>query len=318
VSSTARGGKRSPADFYATPSWTVRAFLKRCDLPRGLWLEPCAGDGAIIKAVNEVRSDVVWTACELRPETEPVLQASASKVVIGDFLKLVPPPVKYFDVSITNYPFSIAMEMLLHNLQFSYYVVSLLRLNFFGSEKRNAFFQQYMPDVYVIPNRVSFAISVSCKKCDWAEIFPLGTTDYPRKCPTCGSKVTISTTDSIEYAWFVWGPDRERRRGSIVSARPYARGQTMKGGPKPIRLPADAVRELEFMANAFEREAKGWPKQHPTLRRWLEGVRRGLRDAAASCRRRAGRIRLAMKRQQERRDAVELAKLRHLLKRSRR
>jgi hypothetical protein len=119
-------------------------------------------------------------------------------------------------VSITNYPFSIAMEMIEHNLKFAPTVISLLRLNFFGSEKRNGFFQTTMPDVYVVPDRISFAISVSCKSkmCEWAEIYPLGS-DYPKLCPTCGSKVTISTTDSIEYAWFVWGPERNRKRGAI-------------------------------------------------------------------------------------------------------
>jgi hypothetical protein len=72
-----------------------------------------------------------------------------------------------------------------------------------------------MPDVYVIPNRVSFAISVSCKKCDWAEIYPVKTSP-PKTCPTCRhNKLTVSTTDSIEYAWFVWPPERVRRQGKI-------------------------------------------------------------------------------------------------------
>ena len=228
MSSTSRGGKRSPADFYATPAWAVHRLLERITLPAGLWLEPAAGDGAIIKAVNSFPgpgafdpSDVRWTACELRAECGPLLSTCASRVAIGNFLLLEPPEDvdggSYFDVSISNYPFSIAMEMLLHNLGFASYVISLLRLNFLGSMKRNAFFQEQMPDVYVVPDRISFAISVSCKSrtCDWAEIYPLGTTDYPRKCPTCSSKVTVSTTDSIEYAWFVWGPERERRQGII-------------------------------------------------------------------------------------------------------
>jgi hypothetical protein len=226
MSSTARGGKRSPADFYETPAWTVHRLLERITLPGGLWLEPCAGDGAIINAVNSFPgpgafdpSEVRWTAHELREECKPKLYEAAGRLVtIGDFLAVKPPRTSsgpYYDVSISNYPFSIAMEMIEHNLKFASHVLSLLRLNFFGSEKRNAFFQKYMPDVYVIPNRVSFAISVSCKKCDWAEIYPVKTSP-PKTCPACGhNKLTVSTTDSIEYAWFVWPPDRERRQGKI-------------------------------------------------------------------------------------------------------
>jgi len=236
MSSTARGGKRSPADFYATPAWPVHALLKRLSLPAGLWLEPAAGDGAIINAVNSFPgsgafdpSDIRWTAHELREECKRKLYEAAGKlVVIGDFLAVRPPQSVdtwvegradrgfYYDVSISNYPFSIAMEMIEHNLKFATHVLSLLRLNFFGSEKRNAFFQHEMPDVYVVPDRISFAVSVSCKSktCEWAEIYPLGV-DYPKLCPVCGSKVTVSTTDSIEYAWFHWGPERGRRRGII-------------------------------------------------------------------------------------------------------
>jgi hypothetical protein len=80
-------------------------------------------------------------------------------------------------------------------------------------------------------------------------------------------------------------------------------------------LPADAVRELDFMANALERDAKTWSPRNASanMKKWLQGVQRGLRDAAASCRRRAGRIRLAMQRQQAKRDAAELERLRRVL-----
>jgi hypothetical protein len=231
MSSTARGGKRSPADFYATPAWPVHRLLERLPLPAGLWLEPCAGEGAIIRAVNSFPGpgafdpgDIRWTAHELREECKPKLYEAAGRLVtIGDFLAVKPPRTSsgpYYDVSISNYPFSIAMEMIEHNLKFASHVLSLLRLNFFGSEKRNAFFQREMPDVYVVPDRISFAVSVSCKSktCEWAEIYaldhPLGI-NPPKTCPVCGTKTTISTTDSIEYAWFHWGPERGRRRGAI-------------------------------------------------------------------------------------------------------
>ena len=52
MSSTHRGAERRPADFYATPHWTVRRLLEALPLPGGVWFEPCAGEGDIIKAVN--------------------------------------------------------------------------------------------------------------------------------------------------------------------------------------------------------------------------------------------------------------------------
>jgi hypothetical protein len=223
MSSTARGGKRSPADFYSTPAWPVHRFLERCPLPGGVWYEFMAGEGHIIRAVNEKRSDVQWIATELREECRPKLEPLA-RVQIRSFFDVKPPTLAKPAVAISNVAFSIAMEAILYSLKFSPNVVHLLRLNFFGSEKRNDFFQSNMPDVYVIPDRVSFAISVSCKgtrgedgytaPCGWAEVYPRGV-DYPRRCPQCGLEVSVSTTDSIEYAWFHWGPERGRKRGMI-------------------------------------------------------------------------------------------------------
>lgn len=62
-----------------------------------------------------------------------------------------------------------------------------------------------------------------------------------------------------------------------------------------MRLPADAVRELRQMADGLDVQARSWGQEHsnPYLKRWLLGVRRGLTDAAESCRRRARRIELA-------------------------
>lgn len=218
MSSTARGGKRSPADFYATPSWPVHRLLEALPLPAGLWLEPAAGEGAIIKAVNEVRSDVEWAAIELRPECKKILQPLVKVLTIGDTLQLIRPVyAARTQVSISNYPFSLAMQFIEHGLNSGIpYVISLLRLNFVGTEDRNAFFIANMPDVYVIPDRVSFAKSFSCmsKTCEWAEIVSLDTKNPPA-CPLCGDEVRVSLTDSIEYAFFVWGPERNRKEGKI-------------------------------------------------------------------------------------------------------
>ena len=50
--------------------------------------------------------------------------------------------------------------------------------------------------------------------CGWKSMQPIAAERAPR-CPQCGGCISCSTTDSIEYAWFVWTPDRERKAGSI-------------------------------------------------------------------------------------------------------
>jgi hypothetical protein len=75
MSSTKRGRQRNAADNYPTPAWTVDRLFESLPLPGGAWLEPSAGEGAIISAVNDLRSDVRWCAVELRGECLPALSS---------------------------------------------------------------------------------------------------------------------------------------------------------------------------------------------------------------------------------------------------
>jgi hypothetical protein len=137
-----------------------------------MWLEPCAGEGAIIREVSRHRQDVSWTAVEIRREaTRDLLTLHAVDSVCANFLTLPPPPRPYA-VTITNPPFSLAMQFVQASRAVSHHVVMLLRLNFLASGARSQFMQETRPDVYVLPNRPSF--------------------------------VRGGKTDSIEYAWFHW------------------------------------------------------------------------------------------------------------------
>ncbi len=184
MSSTNRGGKRSPADFYSTPFWCVQLLLDAIELPPGQWLEPAAGSGAIIAAVD--RSDVTWTAWELREEQRSALSGlpRVGRVHIGDFLQAhsadqVDPP--RYVVAITNPPFSLAESFVQACIARADKTIMLLRLNFLASRRRHSLMASHTPDVYVLPNRPSF---------------------------------TGGRTDSIEYAWFVWSRTR-RSTGSL-------------------------------------------------------------------------------------------------------
>lgn len=163
MSATNRGSKRSPGDFYVTRAYCVHYLLDNVELPSGRWLEPGAGDGAIIKAARQHHStvNVRWTAVEkytrrLERELEP-----SDILVRGDFLTFDFGSLRWH-VALGNPPFSLATQFIDRSLQLAPRVLFLLRLNFLGSKKRREFFERVgIPDVYVIVPRPSFRRSGS-------------------------------------------------------------------------------------------------------------------------------------------------------------
>lgn len=82
-------------------------------------------------------------------------------------------PRRVSDLIITNPPFSLALAFLQKSLGEARTVISLLRLNFLGSQKRRAFWQEDRPShVLVLAERPSFSRD--------------------------------GRTDATEYAWFCW------------------------------------------------------------------------------------------------------------------
>ncbi len=184
MSSTNRGQRGGgEADFFPTPAFPVHRLLERLPLPGGRWLEPGAGDGAIIRAVNAARADVAWTAVELREECRTVLEETGAQVEIGNFHELAGDRwQRAFDVAMLNPPFSDALRFVTRCFALADWVVALERLNWIESQQRHEFFSACMPDIYVV-GRIDF---------------------------------NGGGGDSIPYAWFVWPPgDRRRARGTI-------------------------------------------------------------------------------------------------------
>lgn len=188
VSATGRSDVRRADDFYQTPAWCVRRLMEAVEFPVGYWLEPCAGDGAIIRACNQVLAErsekVEWTAVELRTEAHSSLELLADAPIMDDFLTAgLDSYDSEWDVCITNPPYSLALPFIQAALPLADHVAMLVRLNFLASARRSGFFRTDMPDVYVLPNRPSF-------------------TENGR-------------TDATEYCWAVWTPERGRRRGYV-------------------------------------------------------------------------------------------------------
>lgn len=143
-------------EFFETPPYCVDRLLMHVDLPGGRWLEPGAGHGAIIRAVNARRTDVDWTACDIRPDAERHLRELVRTVHVGDFLYPYTVPGE-FDLVLGNPPFSKAARFIQRGLELAPRVVYLLRAAFHESTERIRFFRRIgVPDTYVIPDRPSF------------------------------------------------------------------------------------------------------------------------------------------------------------------
>ena len=182
-----RAARREPFDYYPTPKWCVDRLLETGVLPanKTIWLEPSAGDGSIIRAVNShmsiqsgqiYKANCSWFAVEIQPKFEQTLSAEIGqeRVIIDNFLDLN--PAEHFgvipDVVIGNPPYNEALSFVKRSMDMeAKQIAFLLRLGFLASNERHSFLTENTPDIYVLPNRPSFA---------------------------------KGKTDTSEYAWFVW------------------------------------------------------------------------------------------------------------------
>lgn len=194
MSATNRGAKRRESDYYPTPSWCTRRLfdaLHRHGEPGRInhWVEPCAGDGAIIGASGIVWDK--WITGDIEPRHELVPARGYE-----DTLAEIPPRGALSYAIVTNPPFGIADEIVRACVDRAGFVCVLLRLNWLAGAKRSKWLRGCPPDcVLVLPERPSF---------------------------TGDGK-----TDATDYAWFMWDwtwdgdgviilentPIEERRRG---------------------------------------------------------------------------------------------------------
>lgn len=180
MSSTNRGYDRHKTDYYVTPEAPVREFLSeflldaQIDRPDRLsWLDPCCGgdekhEATYAKIIEEEFDPAVLHTMDIREDSHAE--------EIGNFLEQDFLPKEKPDIIISNPPFLYAREFIeksLEVVQEGGYVIFLLRLNFFGSKARKDLFEKNMPVAcYIHHKRISFTENGS--------------------------------TDSIEYAHFVW------------------------------------------------------------------------------------------------------------------
>jgi hypothetical protein len=223
---------RRAFDAYNTPAWCVRRLFDAVRIPTAKWwLEPCAGEGAIIKATRAAGVPARWIAIEIRKECHDKLRQLSTDTapVLVDartagYLKYQPdPPEAKFGAIVTNPPYGLALEFAQKAIHEADTVALLLRLPWLASVERHAWITQNMPDVYVLPQRPCFVVSVRCgaqglldsmvtrSRCGWSATYDPGEA-RPKACPECGGELSVSSTDSHDYAWFVWG--KARRQGA--------------------------------------------------------------------------------------------------------
>jgi hypothetical protein len=195
MSATNRGEDRYEFDDYDTPAWCVHRLLDRLKFKGTRWYEPCAGNGSIIRAVNNHYSmagrKIEWSANEIQPKYEKELRELVPLVTIADLRMVSFDDRKphLYDVYITNPPYLLAREVAEIGFQVAHTVILLLRLNFYGSKHRHPWISRCIPaHTAVLPDRPPFRLSKKTGK--------LG-------------------TDATEYAWFVWERPFARTQGAI-------------------------------------------------------------------------------------------------------
>ena len=149
-------------------------------------LEPCAGDGALIRPIWQQCNQPIIQAYDIDESHLPQLRGLCEGGELlcygtNDVLSLTQKEFDSFDTIITNPPFSISQEILEHLLSLRQKsekatpaaIIILQRLGFLGSQKRHEFWNKYPPDaVWALSKRPSF---------------------------------TGTGTDAHEYGWFIWG-----------------------------------------------------------------------------------------------------------------
>lgn len=187
MSAKGRGRDVEENEFYPTSKKCIYALLQSplVNLPGGTWIEPCAGTGNIISAVNDMRNDISWIACELnktfKPYLKKVLTSQDTLLRFGDFVyrKWNKPKA---DVLIMNPPFTLTMQFVQAAMERARYVVCLQRQAWFGSVGRSDWLSNHCPDSHQLPFRPSFRPDGKTDNCDYTwYVWPDGSLSG-RKC----------------------------------------------------------------------------------------------------------------------------------------
>lgn len=223
MSAQGRGAPGIPQENYSTPAWCVRRLLEVAPWRDGAtWprspriLEPCAGEGAIVRVLRAWYPMALIDAGDVRDTRDSLHAAGADRTAVGDATDMHCNWWRGWgnDLVITNTPFSLWQDFAARGLESTRWLALLLRLGALAHLG-----ELPTPSVYVLPDRPNFVALWKCvqpdrplgsqslaKGCGWQAYYAPHDSTKGQRCPSCGGKVQRTSSDSSEYAWFVWGP----------------------------------------------------------------------------------------------------------------
>jgi hypothetical protein len=168
--------ERQANDYYATPDWLIDAIIDQEIGRRTEYknvLEPGVGEGAIVDRLLANRQNIGnITGVDI---VDYPNRKDNCKFIQQDYRHFALQTSEKFDLILGNPPFTLAREFITASLPLlaSYgKLILLLRLNFYGGQRRSSWLESHMPDrCWVTPKRPIFV---------------------------------GKTSDATEYAWFVW------------------------------------------------------------------------------------------------------------------
>lgn len=215
----ANEGVGDEADFYPTPAWATHAILRA--LSHRAWpmyrvLDPCAGDGAMLRAARDMWSGseipAVTFGLELHEERAELARSRGLAIQTRD--ALAPEPWPAFDLALMNPPFKLAEAFVRRAIMERGFspgkrAAALLRLAFLESAERVALHRAHPADVYVFANRPQFIDPKAMRPCPKCRGEGVASPAYAGtsaiKCGSCNGKGEVKGgTDSTAYAWFVY------------------------------------------------------------------------------------------------------------------
>jgi len=188
-------------DFYPTPQWCFENL--EIDWTQfSSAHEPCAGDHRIVDFLTEQGLSVTHT---------DILEGT-------NFLHWT----DHTDLILSNPPFQLAKEFIVHSINHANTVIMLLRLNYLGSISRHEWWKLNSPTaLYVLSKRPSF---------------------------------TGGGSDATEYAWFVWDATDRIPRGVSFVTPPSDKQRLRDNRACQIALES-IIDEIESNEAVFELDA---------------------------------------------------------------
>lgn len=141
--------KRIENDFYATNPLAVEMLMGVYQFNNGSFLEPCVGNGNILKAVKDKFPHSKMVGVDLIDRGHP-------NTIVNDFLTYETD--EKFDNIITNPPYSLAKEFVekgMELLSANGKMAMFLKIQFLEGAKRTEMFKEYPPKyIYVFTKRM--------------------------------------------------------------------------------------------------------------------------------------------------------------------